>query len=74
MWLDLGNGPRHGQVVFGAIAAKQRQHYPNVLDAYAEIPILPDDHSKSCSVAASLRSQDCLINRAVTTAGMIWSH
>lgn len=70
MWLDLGNDARHGQIVFGAIEAKLRQVYPNVLDAYPEIPTLADDTSKSCSVAESLRSQDCLINRSVSTAGM----
>ncbi|MDT4800945.1 PRTRC system ThiF family protein [compost metagenome] len=74
MWLDLGNEARHGQIVFGAISPKLRKTYPNVLDAYPEIPTLADDTSKSCSVAASLRSQDCLVNRAVTTAGMaiVW--
>lgn len=74
MWLDLGNDARHGQIVFGAIDAKLRKTFPNVLDAYPEIQTLPDDTSKSCSVAESLRSQDCLINRAVTTAGMaiVW--
>lgn len=70
MWLDLGNESRHGQVVFGAITEKLRTTYPNVLDAYPEMPTLVDDTTKSCSVAESLRSQDCLINRAITTAGM----
>ncbi|MBM3105668.1 PRTRC system ThiF family protein [Pseudomonas sp. V1] len=74
MWLDLGNGHRHGQVVFGGIEKVMRSQYPNVLDAYPEIPTLKDDNSKSCSAAASIRAQDCLVNRAVTTAGMsiVW--
>lgn len=74
MWLDLGNESRHGQVVFGAIHERLRKTYPNVLDAYPEMSSLEDDTTKSCSVAESLRSQDCLINRAITTAGMsiIW--
>lgn len=74
MWLDLGNEARHGQIVFGAISGRQRKLYPNVVDAYPEIATLPDDNSKSCSVAEALRIQDCLINRTVTTAGMaiVW--
>ncbi|TQG59490.1 PRTRC system ThiF family protein [Pseudomonas aeruginosa] len=74
MWLDLGNGHRHGQVVFGGINKVMRDRFPNVLDAYPEIPSLKDDHTKSCSAAESIRSQDCLVNRAVTTAGMgiVW--
>jgi hypothetical protein len=47
-----------------------RSSYPNVLDAYPEIPTLEDDHTKSCSAADAIRTQDCLVNRAVTTAGM----
>ncbi len=74
MWLDLGNGHRHGQVVFGGINKVMRDRFPNVLDAYPEIPSLEDDHTKSCSAAESIRTQDCLVNRAVTTAGMgiVW--
>lgn len=74
LWLDLGNGQRHGQVVFGALNPAKRKTYPCVLDAYPEIAELIDDNSKSCSTAASLGSQDCLVNRTVTTAGMniIW--
>ncbi|HHH9441217.1 TPA: PRTRC system ThiF family protein [Pseudomonas aeruginosa] len=74
MWLDLGNAHRHGQVVFGGIRSVMRSSYPNVLDAYPEIPTLEDDHTKSCSAADAIRTQDCLVNRAVTTAGMgiVW--
>jgi PRTRC genetic system ThiF family protein len=74
MWLDLGNGARHGQVVFGAIDERARQKFPNLMDAYPEISDLPDDNTKSCSVAESLAVQDCLINRTVTTAGLgiVW--
>ncbi|WP_434676648.1 PRTRC system ThiF family protein [Pseudomonas sp. D3-10] len=74
MWLDLGNEARHGQVVFGAAHSNKRGIYPNVMDAYPEIETLEDDNKKSCSVAEAIRSQDCLVNRAVTTAGMsiVW--
>ena len=74
MWLDLGNEARHGQVVFGAAHVDKRSIYPNVMDAYPEIGTLEDDTKKSCSVAEAIRSQDCLVNRAVTTAGMsiVW--
>lgn len=74
MWLDLGNESRHGQVVFGAIHQPRRSTFPNVLDAYPEIATLEDDTTKSCSVAEAIRSQDCMVNRAVTTAGMaiVW--
>jgi len=74
MWLDLGNEARHGQVVFGAAHHSLRSTYPNVLDAYPEIETLEDDTTKSCSVAEAIRSQDCMVNRAVTTAGMaiVW--
>lgn len=74
MWLDLGNEARHGQVVFGAAHADKRSIYPNVIDAYPEIETLEDDTKKSCSVAEAIRSQDCLVNRSVTTAGMniVW--
>jgi PRTRC genetic system ThiF family protein len=74
MWLDLGNAHRHGQVVFGGISAAMRKTYPNVLDAYPEIPTLEDDYTKSCSAADAIRTQDCLVNRSVTTAGMgiVW--
>ncbi|WP_432780663.1 PRTRC system ThiF family protein (plasmid) [Pseudomonas corrugata] len=74
MWLDLGNEAQHGQVVFGAAHVGRRGIYPNVMDAYPEIETLEDDTKKSCSVAEAIRSQDCLVNRAVTTAGMsiVW--
>ncbi len=74
MWLDLGNEARHGQVVFGAAHVDKRGIYPNVMDAYPEIETLEDDTKKSCSVAEAIRSQDCLVNRAVATAGMsiVW--
>lgn len=74
MWLDLGNEARHGQVVFGATHRTKRDTYPNVLDAYPEIETLEDDHTKSCSVAEAIRAQDCMVNRAVTTAAMtiVW--
>lgn len=74
MWLDLGNEARHGQVVFGAAHPEMRQLYPNVMDAYPEIETLEDDTKKSCSVAEAISAQDCMVNRAVTTAGMciVW--
>ncbi|SFB47888.1 PRTRC system ThiF family protein [Azotobacter beijerinckii] len=74
MWLDLGNGHRHGQAVFGALSPRHRERYPCVIDVYPELASLQDDPRKSCSAAESLGTQDCLINRAVTTAGMgiVW--
>ncbi|MAG65031.1 MAG: hypothetical protein CMK74_04050 [Pseudomonadales bacterium] len=74
MWLDLGNAHRHGQVIFGALNSTKRTKYPNAVDIYPEILTMEDSLEKSCSAAESLATQDCLINRAVTTAGMsiIW--
>ena len=74
MWLDLGNGHRHGQAVFGALNKRNRNRYPCVIDLFPEIREMPDDDTKSCSAAESLKTQDCLINRTVTTAGLsvIW--
>jgi PRTRC genetic system ThiF family protein len=74
MWLDLGNGHRHGQAVFGALDQRKRDSFPCVVDLYPEIRTLPDDHTKSCSAAESLQTQDCLVNRAITTAGLsvVW--
>lgn len=70
MWLDLGNDHRHGQVVFGALSQTARARYPSVMEVFPELATLADDDTKSCSAAESLATQDCLINRAVTTAGM----
>ncbi|MFJ3110131.1 PRTRC system ThiF family protein [Pseudomonas putida] len=74
MWLDMGNGHRHGQVVFGALRESERKVYPNVLDIYPEILEMADSNTKSCSAAESIASQDCLINRTVATAAMniVW--
>lgn len=74
MWLDMGNAHRHGQVVFGALGKSARRQFPNVLDHYPEIAEMADSTVKSCSVAESIASQDCLINRSVATAAMtiVW--
>lgn len=74
MWLDLGNGHRHGQAVFGALNPERRGSYPCVVDVYPEILGMADDTTKSCSAAESLSSQDCLVNRAITTSGLsiVW--
>jgi PRTRC genetic system ThiF family protein len=74
MWLDMGNAHRHGQVVFGALGKSARRQFPNVLDHYPEIAGMADSTVKSCSVAESIASQDCLINRSVATAAMtiVW--
>ena len=74
MWLDLGNDHRHGQAVFGSLCSTKRESYPSVMELFPELETLPDDNTKSCSAAESLATQDSLINRAVTTAGMsiIW--
>ncbi|ORE47779.1 hypothetical protein BKN49_06160 [Pseudomonas aeruginosa] len=74
MWLDLGNGHRHGQAVFGALNKRYRNRYPCVVDLFPEIREMPDDDTKSCSAAESLKTQDCLVNRTITTAGLgvIW--
>ncbi|MCK1788658.1 PRTRC system ThiF family protein [Pseudomonas violetae] len=70
MWLDMGNGHRHGQVVFGGLGKATRSRYPNVLDLYPEIAGMADNTTKSCSAAESIAAQDCLINRTVATAAM----
>jgi len=45
-----------------------------VVNVFPEIATLEDEPRKSCSAAESIATQDCLINRAVTTAGMsiVW--
>lgn len=70
MWLDMGNGHRHGQAVFGGLTDVMRKRYPCVLDVYPEIVDAPDNTTKSCSAAESINSQDCLVNRTVATAAM----
>lgn len=74
IWLDLGNSHRHGQVVLGALNTAFRNRYPTVLEVYPELATLADSLTKSCSAAESIGTQDCLVNRAVTTAGMgiVW--
>jgi hypothetical protein len=74
MWLDIGNGHRHGQAVFGALHQAKRNTYPTVDVLYPEIRDMQDGHTKSCSAAESLQSQDCLVNRTVATAALniIW--
>ncbi|RMM39337.1 PRTRC system ThiF family protein (plasmid) [Pseudomonas amygdali pv. lachrymans] len=74
MWLDMGNGHRHGQVVFGGLQAKDRKRFPCVLDHYPEIADMADNTTKSCSAAESIAAQDCLVNRTVATAAMnvVW--
>lgn len=74
MWLDLGNGHRHGQVVLGALNPSFRGRYPTVMEVFPEIESLADNPAKSCSAAESIGTQDCLVNRVVTTAGMtmVW--
>ncbi len=58
MWLDLGNGHRHGQAVFGTLSLRHREHYPSVIEVYPELAILQDDPRKSCSAAESLGTQN----------------
>lgn len=66
-WLDLGNNARNGQAVLGVQNSKQ---HPTVTDLYPQIADMVDDNTKSCSTAEAIASQDCLINRTVSTAGM----
>lgn len=72
LWLDLGNRARNGQAVLGKLL--NDANYPNVTAHYPELADLADDHTKSCSTAEAIATQDCLINRMVATAGMnlIW--
>ncbi len=70
MWMDMGNGQRHGQVVFGGLTEVMRKRFPCVLDVYPEVAGLADSTTKSCSAAESINSQDCLVNRSVATAAM----
>jgi PRTRC genetic system ThiF family protein len=67
IWLDLGNGSRNGQAVLGVIGDDD---YPTVEKHYPELSEMADDTSKSCSTAEAIASQDCLVNRAIATAGM----
>ena len=71
IWLDLGNNARNGQAILGIVG---NPAYPTVFDRYPHAQDLPDDNRKSCSTAEAISSQDCLVNRIVTSAGMsiIW--
>ena len=71
LWLDLGNGRRNGQAILGIMGSTE---FPTVEKHYPELATMPDDPSKSCSTAEAIASQDCLINRTVSTAGMnmVW--
>ena len=71
IWLDLGNNARNGQAVIGIPGNKD---FPSTLELYPEVADMEDDTRKSCSTAEAIASQDCLINRAVSTAGMslVW--
>ena len=71
IWLDLGNNARNGQAILGSFGG---EGHPTVLDHYPEIEGMADDTTKSCSTAEAIAAQDCLVNRAVATAGMslIW--
>lgn len=70
LWLDMGNGHRHGQAVLGALHTSLRGKYPSVMEEYPEVETLEDSNVKSCSAAESIASQDCLVNRTVATASM----
>lgn len=72
LWLDLGNRARSGQAVLGKLLTDEQ--YPNVIAHYPEVCDMEDDNTKSCSTAEAIATQDCLINRAVSAAGMsiIW--
>src|SRR5690606_11510619 len=42
LWLDLGNGHRHGQAVLGALHSALRKRFPSVLEEYPEVESLAD--------------------------------
>lgn len=71
IWLDLGNNARNGQAVIGIPG---HEGFPSVIELYPEVRDMADDTRKSCSTAEAIGVQDCLINRAISTAGMslVW--
>ena len=70
IWLDMGNAHRNGQAVLGALHKVLRRRFPSVIEEYPEVESGADSNVKSCSVAESIASQDCLVNRTVATAAM----
>jgi PRTRC genetic system ThiF family protein len=79
-WLDLGNGARDGQVVFGHLCGWRGdpQRLPNVLDLYPELSTdaeaLDADDTPSCSAQEALAAQDLFIGRMLAThaADLLW--
>jgi len=73
-WMDLGNGPDFGQVIFGE-AGTGKHHLLNVVDLYPEIIRGHEDSAPSCSLAEALGRQELFINRALTAHALhlLWT-
>lgn len=69
-WLDMGNGPRFGQVVLGSVGKMATSIEVFGIDHFKD-----NDDTPSCGAEDSLRKQDLFINRAVATQGlhMMWT-
>ena len=73
-WMDLGNGPDYGQVIFGE-TGKGKHRLPNVVDLYPEIIQGHEDNTPSCSLAEALDRQELFVNRALTAHALhiLWT-
>jgi len=73
-WMDLGNGPDYGQVIFGE-AGRGKHRLPNVVDLHPEIIQGHEDGAPSCSLAEALGRQELFINRALTAHALhlLWT-
>ena len=69
-WLDMGNGPRFGQVVLGSVGKMATS-----VEVFGIEQFKDNDDTPSCGAEDSLRKQDLFINRAVATQGlhMMWT-
>ena len=80
LWLDFGNGSRHGQAVLGHYRPLRRTYFlrsdtgclylPNVIDLFSDMVDDPND-GPSCSVAEAIRAQPFGINAALVSNAFV---
>ena len=66
-WLDIGNTSTFGQAILGSLLKSSDPYYKNSVDLYGDLSEYDDDTEPSCSVLASVRSQNMFLNAIVTT-------
>jgi PRTRC genetic system ThiF family protein len=74
-WLDLGNGPDHGQFVLGQPAnfSNRTERLKTVADRYPEIidTATPEDDTPSCSAVEALFNQEPFINQTLAMHALV---